>query len=190
MNGHLASPLEFLVTTLVELYLLAVLLRFLLQTSRANFYNPVSQFLVTVTRPTLQPLRRVIPGWGGVDLASIVLLLALQLVALGFSVWLRGVSAGPGMLVVAAIADLVALTFNVYIFGILIQALLSWVNPGVYNPVSEVLDSLTRPVLRPVRNLVPPISGIDLSPLFAIIGLQVLKMLVVPALQQLARAAG
>lgn len=190
MNGHLASPLEFLITTLIELYLLAVLLRFLLALSRANARNPVSEFLITVTTPTLRPLRRVIPGWGGVDVASLVLMLALQLVALGFSVWLRGVSAGPGMLALLAVEELVGLTFNVFIFGILIQAVLSWVNPGVYNPVSELLDSLTRPVLRPVRNLLPVISGIDLSPLFAIIGLQVLKMLVVPALHQLAIAAG
>ena len=185
-----ASPIEFLVTTLLELYLLAVLLRFLLQTARANFYNPVSQFLVKVTSPVLAPMRRVIPPWRRVDLASILLLVLLQLAAIGFMAWFRGAGAGPGMLLLWAVAELVSLTFNVYIFGILIQAVLSWVNPGVYNPVGEALESLTAPVLRPVSNLIPPISGIDLSPLFAILGLQVLKMVVVPALHQLAAAAG
>lgn len=190
MNPQTASPIEFLVTTLLELYLLAVLLRFLLQTTRANFYNPVSQFLVKVTQPVLGPIRRVVPAWRRVDLASLLLLLVLQLAAIGFMAWFRGAGAGPAMLLLWAVAELVSLTFNVYIFAILIQAVLSWVNPGAYNPVGEILDRLTAPVLRPVRNLIPPISGIDLSPLFAILGLQVLKMVVTPALQQLAAAAG
>lgn len=186
MNGYLTSPIEFLVSTLFSLYILAVMLRFLLQRVRADFYNPVSQFLVKVTNPPLRPLRRVVPGFGGVDIASLVLLLVLQWIALFLIVWLRGMEVGPVSLIALSLAELVELTFNIFIFSILIQAILSWVNPGTYNPVTSILYSLNEPVLRPVRRFLPPISGLDLSPLVAIIGLQVLKMLVVPIFRALA----
>ncbi|HKK13161.1 MAG TPA: YggT family protein, partial [Gammaproteobacteria bacterium] len=84
------------------------------------------------------------------------------------------------VLVVFSVGQLVALVFNIYIFAILIQAILSWVNPGTYNPVTSLLYSLTEPVLGPIRRFLPPISGIDLSPLVALVGLQVIKMLVTP----------
>lgn len=190
MNGYLSSPLEFLLTTLVELYILAILLRFLLQAVRADFYNPVSQFLVTVTSPALRPLRRIIPGWRGKDMAALALVFVLQCALLAVVAWLRGQGVGVGMLLLWAVAELVSLTFNIFIFAIIIQAVLSWVGPGVYNPVTGLLYSLNAPILRPVSRLIPPISGIDLSPLFAILGLQVAKMLVLPILHQLATMAG
>ena len=76
--------------------------------------------------------------------------------------------------------ELVLLAINVFIFAIVIQVILSWVNPGTYNPVNALLHSLTQPLLGPIQRLMPPVSGIDLSPLFALIGLQVLKMLIQP----------
>ncbi len=186
MNGYLASPLTFLITALFDLYILAVMLRFLLQWARADFYNPISQFLVKVTNPPLRPLRRIIPGLGGKDMASVVLMLVLQAVSLWVVIALRGASAGPGTLVLLSITQLVELALNVFLFSIIIQAILSWVNPGVYNPVYSLLHQLNEPVLRPVRQLIPPMSGLDLSPLFAILGLQVAKMLILPPLQHLA----
>lgn len=186
MNGYLQSPLEFLVTTLFQLYILVVMLRFLFQLVRADFYNPVSQFVVKATNPPLRPLRRIIPGLGGVDIASIVLMVALQMIATAIVLALRGGGAGVGALVLWSLAELVGLAFNVFIFSILIAAILSWVNPGGYNPVAAILDYLNAPILRPIRRVIPAISGIDLSPLAAIIGLQVLKMLVVPPLHHLA----
>jgi YggT family protein len=190
MNGYLLSPVEFLVRTLFELYVLAVMLRFLLQWVRADFYNPVSQFLVKITNPPLRPLRRFIPGIAGLDMAAVVLMLVLEMVALGLVSWLRGGGVGPAGLLLWSVAELTALAFNVFIFSIIIQAVLSWVNPGTYNPVTGLLYSLNEPVLRPFSRLLPPISGIDLSPLFAILALQVVKMLVVPLLQQAALGVG
>lgn len=186
MDGYLLNPAEFLLRTLFELYILLIMLRFLLQWARADFYNPVSQFLVKLTNPPLKPLRRFIPGWGGIDVASIVLMLALQMVALALVAALRGGEIGPLALLLWSVAELVSLVFNVFIFSILIQALLSWINPGAYNPVTGILYSLNAPILRPIRRFVPPVAGFDLSPLVAIIGLQVVKMLVVPPLQYLA----
>lgn len=185
-SNYFTSPLAFVVSTLFSLYILLVMLRFLLQLTRADFYNPLSQFIVKATAPVLRPLRRFIPGWGGLDVAAIVLMLVLQTVATWLIILLSGRSAGVVTLLVVALSQLVELAFNVFIFAILIQAVLSWVNPGTYNPVNNLLYSLTEPLLRPVRRRLPPVSGLDLSPLVAIIGLQVAKMLVLPLFRLLA----
>lgn len=185
-DAYLLSPLEFLLSTLFSLYILAVMLRFLLQWVRADFYNPISQFLVRITSPLLRPLRRLIPGLGGLDIAALVLMLALQMLALALVMLLRGGALQPLPLLLWSVAELVDLAFNVFIFGILIQALLSWISPQGYNPVVGILHSLTTPVLRPLRRRVPPLGGVDLTPLAAIIGLQVAKMLLLPPLRHLA----
>jgi YggT family protein len=180
MNGYLTSPLTFLISTLVSLYILAVMLRFLFQLTRADFYNPLTQFIVKITSPALRPLRRIIPGWGGLDIAALVLMLALQMLSVWLVFLLADRAIDPLNLFIVALAQLVDLAFSVFIFAILIQAILSWITPGTYNPVTSVLFSLTEPVLRPVRRFVPPISGFDLSPLVALLGLQVIRMLVMP----------
>lgn len=189
MNGYLVSPLEFLLSTLVGLYITAILLRFLLHAVRADAYNPISQFLRKVTDPALSPLRRLIPNWRGKDMAALTLALLLQCVLLFVVAWLRGRGISIGMLLPWALAELLSITFNIFIFAIIIQAVMSWISPGVYNPVTSLVHSLNAPVLRPVSRLIPPISGVDLSPLFAILGLQVAKMLLVPVLHQLAAMA-
>ncbi len=182
MNSYFANPLEFIITTLFSLYILAVLLRFLLGLVRADFYNPISQFLVRITNPLLIPLRKVIPGFGKVDVAAIVLMLLLQIIMLLIIVALRGASVNILPLLAHAAGDLVILTINVFLVAIIVQVIISWINPGSYNPVNALLDSLTSPVLRPIQRIIPPLSGIDLSPLFALIILQVLKMLIQPLL--------
>lgn len=186
MNNYLLNPIEFLLTTLVDLYIMLVMVRFLLQWLRADFYNPISQFLVKATNPPLQPLRRLIPGIAGLDMAAVVLMLLLKLLGLGLIMTLRGGPIEPLSLLLFSLVALVELAFNVFLFAIIIQAVLSWVNPGNYNPVSALLQSLTAPILAPARRLLPPISGLDLSPLIAILGLQVMKMLVIPPLTYLA----
>lgn len=178
--GYWSNPLQFLISTLFSLYILAVMLRLLLATSRADFYNPVSQFLVRITNPLVIPLRRVIPPIGRMDTATVILVLALQGIAVTLTLWIGGMALQILTIFLISVRELVGLVFNIYIFAILIQAILSWVNPGTYNPVTALLYSLTEPVLGPVRRIIPPISGIDLSPLFALIALQVLKMLVLP----------
>ncbi|HSG12025.1 MAG TPA: YggT family protein [Gammaproteobacteria bacterium] len=182
MNSYFTNPLEFLISTLFSLYILAVMLRFLLGMVRADFYNPISQFLVKITNPLLVPLRKIIPGAGKVDVAAIILMLVLQLIMLAIIVALRGITPPLLTLLLAAIGELVILAINVFLFAIIVQVIISWVNPGSYNPVNGLLNSLTSPVMRPIQRLLPPMSGIDLSPLFALIGLQVLKMLIQPLL--------
>lgn len=168
----------FIVKTLLELYLLTFLLRFLLQWARADFHNPLSQFIVRVTNPVVKPLRKVIPGWRGLDLSSLVALAGLELIVTAGIVYAAGYAVTPGAVVYYAVLRMLVLLIRLYFFGILIYALLSWVSPGQWNPLTGVLASLTEPVLRPVRRLIPPIGGLDLSPLFVLVGLQALLILV------------
>jgi YggT family protein len=181
-DDYFTNPLEFLISTLFSLYIMAVMLRFLLGVVRADFYNPVSQFLVRITNPLLIPLRKVVPSIGKFDSAAMLLMIVLQLAAITLILLLRGEGISSAVLVIITLATLVSLLINVYMFAIIVEVIISWMNPGSYNPVSSLLHSLTSPLLRPIRHLVPPIAGIDLSPLFAIIGLQVLRMLILPLL--------
>jgi YggT family protein len=182
MNNYLTNPLEFLITTLISLYILAVMLRFLLGVVRADFYNPVSQFLVRVTNPLLVPLRKVIPVIGKFDTAAIVLMVALQLISVVIVISLRGVSVPFLTLLVYTLGELFILLINILLVSIVVQVILSWINPGTYSPVNSLLYSLTNPILKPIQRVIPPLSGIDLSPLFAMIGLQVIRMLILPLL--------
>ena len=109
-------------------------------------------------------------------------MLLLQIISLVIVFLLRGISVPFITLLLAAIGELIVLAFNVFIFAIVIQVIISWINPGTYNPVNALLYSITRPVMGPIQRLIPPVSGLDLSPLVALIGLQILKMLVLPLL--------
>jgi YggT family protein len=182
MNSYLSNPLEFLITTLFSLYILAVMLRFLLGLVRADFYNPVSQFLVRVTNPLLVPMRKVIPTVGKFDTSAVVLMLVLQVLSVLIVVALRSVSVSFVAVLAFTVGELIMLLINVFLFAIIVQVILSWVSPGTYNPVNSILYSLTNPILQPFRRIIPPLSGIDLSPLFALIALQVARMLILPLL--------
>ena len=181
-DNYFTNPIEFLISTLFSLYILAIMLRFLLGMVRADFYNPVSQFLVRITNPVLVPLRKVIPSVGKFDISAVALMIVLQITALTLIVLLRGGDVPVSAILIISLAKLVSLAINVFFFAIIIQVILSWINPGTYNPVTALIYSITTPILRPIQQLIPSISGIDLSPLFAIIGLQVLRMLIMPLL--------
>src|SRR3569833_2263994 len=131
-NQYFAASAVFLIQTLFGLYILAVMLRLLLQWVRADFYNPISQFLVKVTNPPLRPLRRGIPGWGGIDLASVRLLIVLEMIVQFLINTALGLAQPfPGLALNAVIALLV-LQLNIYIFGIINQAIMSWVAPFLF----------------------------------------------------------
>jgi len=182
-DGYLTQPAVFLVQVIFGLYATLVVLRFLLQLTRADFYNPISQFIVKATAPVLNPLRRVIPGVGGMDTASLALawivttLEQLAVLALG------GTGFQPAAAALLAIPALVALVINIFLFAILIQVIISWINPGSYNPVLGLIHSLTEPLLAPVRRRMPDMGGLDLSPMVVMIGLVVLEMLLIPPIK-------
>ena len=177
----MSAPLIFIAETLFELYVLCFILRLILQMTRADFHNPLSQFIVRITNPLLVPLRRIVPGLRGFDLATLIVVLGLELAATAALVPLKtGVSPGLATLLYFAVLRTVVTVIRLYLFAILIYAILSFVSPGTYNPLSSILASICEPVLRPVRRLIPPIGGLDLSPLFVLIGLQAL-LLAIPA---------
>ncbi|MDS4020337.1 MAG: YggT family protein [Candidatus Competibacter sp.] len=167
----------FLIQTLFGFYILAVMLRFLLQCVRADFYNPLVQFLVRITNPPLLPLRRIIPGYRGLDLASIILAFVLQGVEVLLVTLLLGRPAGVGGLLLLTVAELLKLLINIYLWGVVIQAVMSWFNPDPHHPAARVLAQLTAPVLRPARRVLPPISGVDLSPMLVVVALIFISLL-------------
>lgn len=184
-SNYLTDPLAFLIQVIFDLYIMVVMLRFVLQLVHADFYNPISQFAVKMTTPALRPLRRIIPGIAGIDTASIILMLLLKSIELTLIMLVSGQGAHPLAAMAFAIPDLLELAINFFLFAILIQVILSWVNPGHYNPASALLYSITQPILRPAQRLLPPISGLDLSPMVVLVGLQLLKMLLLPPMQAL-----
>jgi len=191
MSGdYLTNPIIFLVKTLFDLYILVVLLRFFLQAVRADFYNPISQFVVKLTSPLLLPLRRVVPPVAGLDTASLILAWLLKTVELVVITALAGGGLVLWGALLMAVPELVESTIDLFFWAILIQAILSWVSPGTYNPAAALLYSLTLPLLRPAQRLIPPIGGLDLSPMAVMIGLVLLKMLLLPPLRTLAAALG
>ena len=187
-GSYVGNAATFLIETVFFLYILLVMLRFLLQWTRANFYNPVSQFIVKATQPPLAPLRRIIPGFGGVDLAAAVFMFALKFIELWLIYGLLGITPQVGGLAILTIAELLGLLVNVFIVSILIQVIISWVNPGMSNPIMGLLHSLNEPLLAPARRLIPPISGFDLSPIAVFIFLQLVSILAVAPIRDLARS--
>lgn len=172
----LAQILLFVLDTVCGFLTLTLLARFALQWARAPFRNPFGQFIIAVTDWMVRPLRRLIPGLFGLDLASLLLAWLWQVVyqgiAFGFSgIWLA-VSAAP-ILVVTLLAVLEVAKIGLYLVmgAVIVSAVLSWVNP--YAPLANVVDTVTRPLLRPFRRVIPPVGGVDLSPLALLLVLQI-----------------
>jgi len=185
-SNYFTDPLVLIIDSVASLYILAVLLRFLLQWCSAPYYNSISQFLITLTHPPLKILRRFIPPIGKIDSASLVLVLSLQMLTNVLILLLNKHTINIGALAVLSLADLISLSFNIFIFAVFARAILSWINPGSYDAVSSVLTSLTDPVLNLCRKFIPIVGGFDLSPLAALLMLQLARMMVLPPFQQLA----
>lgn len=167
-----AQIASFLIQTLFGLFVYLVLLRFLMQTCRAPFRNPLGQFVIALTDWAVRPMRRLVPAAGGLDLATLVLAwLALVIKTLLLYALISG-TASMGVALMLPLLELVRALLHLVIFVTIIHAILSWVSP--YNQFSGVFDALTRPYYSIFRRFIPPIGGIDLSPLFVIIAAQIL----------------
>ncbi len=167
----------FLVETIFSLYIGAIVVRLLLGFARANFNNPLSQFLVKITNPPLVPMRRFIPSIGKVDTSAVVLAFILTFikVSLLFLI-IRGAVMFPES-ILFAVGALIKTVIWVYIIALILQAVISWVGSAQGNPVSPLVHSLTNPIVRPIRRFVPLIGMMDLSPLVAILGLNILLII-------------
>lgn len=172
-----SRALTYLVSTLVDLYVVAVLLRLMLQWVRADFYNPLCQFLVKVTNPPLIPLRRTIPSIGRLDTASVVLATLLETAGLVLISLINGIAINWPQLLLLAVTKLLMAVLWLNFFLILAMVILSWVGGRVRHPIIPLVYQLTEPVLRPFRRIIPPIGGLDLSALFALITIRFLILL-------------
>lgn len=171
------GALIFIVDTLLSLYVLTYLLRFIGQLVRANFYNPLMQAIVSVTNPIVMPLRRVIPGWGGADLASLFGALFFQALAIFVVFFIDARQfAEPLPLFIESLRRLVDMTLMLYFFLILFGVIISWIQVDPRNPFVALIYQFVDPVLRPVRRMIPPIGGLDFSPFVVLIGLQALRI--------------
>ena len=166
------SSLIFLVKTLTDLYLLTLLLRFILQWVRASYYNPLAQFVLKVTSPLVVPARRILPSIAGLDVPTLVVLIALECVATWLLTLLAGDSPAIGVFLLYVLLRLVALTLWFYTVALLVYVVLSWLGDRGAGPMGVVLGELVEPLLRPVRRVLPPIAGLDLSPLLVMLLLQ------------------
>lgn len=178
MDNFLVNAGAYLISTVFGLYIIIILLRFLLQLVRADFYNPLSQFIVKATTPVLTPVRRLIPGLFGIDVAAIILAYSLQFLENILLFAIKGISVNPIALLWYSIGSLITLVLYIYFFAIIIQVIISWVSPGTYNPATALIHHITEPVMRPARKLLPPFSGFDLSPILVFVVLNLLMMFV------------
>lgn len=177
----MSNALVFIVSTLFDLYLLTYALRLLLPRSRGASFNPLVQFVQRVTNPVILPLRRVVPAFGKIDTANVVALLLLQAVATFVVLRLTcGSLPGPGNLLLGVGFALLDLFLRVWFWSLLIYVVLSWVSPGRDNPAQTIVEAIVEPLLRPFRQILPPVAGFDLSPLFAAIALQAVRLVLQP----------
>ena len=169
----------FIIQTLGSLYLLIVLMRFILQLVRANFYNPLCQFVVKATQPLLKPLRRVIPSLFGLDMSSLVLALLLQILLFVVILMLNGYQAFTVLLLPWGLIGIFSLFLKIIFWSMIIRVILSWVAPGSHNPGAELVNQICEPALAPFRKFLPNLGGLDLSPIFAFLALKLIDMLVI-----------
>jgi len=172
------NALYFLVDTLLTLYLYVLILRFIMQLTRADFRNQVAHAVLIATNPIVMPLRKIFPPVGKVDSASVLAIILMAAITVGALTFIRaGIVLDPISWLVATALLLVRSFIMFFMGAIFIYALLSWVVPAGYNPVMALLGTIVEPVLRPFRRLIPPIGALDLSALWALLALGVLLRL-------------
>lgn len=170
--------LIFIINTLVQLYLLVLLLRFWLPLLRADFRNPIAQGILRLTSPLVVPVRRVIPPFGRLDTATVLIAFGLQYLTILLILAIDRYTAGIVPIAVTSLIDLIMLSLRLFTFAIFIHIILSWIAPTTHNPATAFIAALVYPVLQPLRSRIPPLGGLDLSPLFVIILLQAFAIFV------------
>ena len=169
MPSNITSAIVFIVNAITSLYLLVLLLRFWMPLLQADFRNPLAQGILRLTSPLVVPVRRIVPPLGRLDTATVLVAFVIQTVTVFLLLIIVGQTAGFVPIAVTAVVKLVVLSVNLFVYAIFIRVILSWVAQGGYNPATAIINTLTEPVLRPFRRVLPPMGGFDLSPILAII---------------------
>ena len=174
----------FLVSTLFDLYLFVLMIRLILCWVRGDYFNPLSQFVTKLTHPIIVPLRRIIPTYFGIEFATVFVMLTLEILKFYLMMILTTGFPHVAGIIILALADLLKIFFNTFFYAILLQALLSWVQPG-FSPIGELLRQITAPIMHPIQRFMPPVAGFDLSPIPALILLQLMNIILVTPIMSL-----
>ena len=169
MPSNITSAIVFIINAVTSLYLLVLLLRFWMPWLRADFRNPLAQGILRFTSPVVIPVRRIVPSFGRLDTATVLVAFIIQYLTVLLLLLIIGQSAGILEITITSIVKLAVLSINLFVYAIFIRIILSWISPGNYNPATAIITTLTEPVLRPFRRFIPAIGGFDISPIFAII---------------------
>ena len=169
MPSNITSAIVFIVNAVTSLYLLVLLLRFWMPLLQADFRNPLAQGILRLTSPLVVPVRRIVPPLGRLDTATVLVAFVIQTVTVFLLLIIVGQTAGFVPIAATAVVKLVVLSINLFVYAIFIRVILSWVAQGAHNPATTIITTLTEPVLRPFRRVLPAMGGFDLSPILAII---------------------
>ncbi len=181
----LTQALVYIIQTIFSLYLLIVVIRLLLQLVRADFFNPISQFVVRATDPLTKPMRRLFPAHRRIDFPSLILAILIQMLMFALVIWLHtSMVMNPLNLFLWALLGLLVMLFNVFFFCLIIEIILSWVAPQSYHPASQLIRQINDPLMQPARRLLPPMGGLDLSPLLVFMVLNLLNILLLSPMAQ------
>ncbi len=178
MPANVINAIVFIVNTLAQLYLFVLLLRLWLPWLGADFRNPIAQAILKLTSPVVIPVRRIVPPVGKLDTATVLVAFIIQYLTIVVLLMIMGASAGFASIAITALVNLVLLSLRLFTFAIIIRVILSWIAPAGYNPALAIIHTLTDRILRPFRRVIPPLGGLDLSPLFAIILLMAITIIV------------
>lgn len=183
MSELLASePLTFIITIVLRSFALILLLRFVLQATRASFYNPFSETVVRITEPVLRNLRLLLRPYRNLDFASFLTAWLVHLLAAIVYVAAKGLTMDPVWLLNDALRGTLNLIINIFLVAIIVSIVMSWLAPGIYSPATNIAREIAEPVLAPARRVLPPLGGLDLSPMVTILGLFIIQGFVLGAL--------
>ncbi|MBT3471704.1 MAG: YggT family protein [Gammaproteobacteria bacterium] len=184
--NHTSNAGLFLLQMVFSLLILMALLRFMFQLMRVDYYNPISQMVTRFTDPVLRSLRGMIPSTRSVDGASLLVLFLLQYAHLFIISGIRGLNTNPLGLAILSTTEILSLVTSLLFWAILIQAVMSWFQPHTQHPGVSLLQQLTDPLMRPIHRFVPPTSGVDFSPIIAMLGLKMVEFILIAPLKDVA----
>jgi len=182
MPSPISAAGLFLINVLFDLYLLVLMVRLILCLAKANYFNPVTQAIIKITQPIVGPIRRIIPNIRNFETSTLVIILLVEIIKYSLiTLIVTGFPASILGLLLLAAADGLKLLLDTFFYAILLQGILSWMHAG-YSPISQVLLQITSPIMRPLQRIMPLVGGFDLSPIPALILLQLLTILLIKPL--------
>lgn len=181
--SYLHNALLFSIQSVFGIYISIVLFRFMLQIARANFYNPISQAIIKVTNPLLVPLRKVIPGFAGIDCAALVLMILLKALELRLIMFVQGFTVPPSLVSISGLfiwsaAELIDLSLIILLYGVIIRVICSWLQPRKAAPALDLIVNLTEPLFAPVNRFMPTLGGLDFSPIIVMFFIVQVRILI------------